>query len=260
MGYDRRAVNTGRVADMNDIVSLLPQKVGPDCKMKKPVTTAEPQSPQIKVGERMGETEFAIESDASRSTIRTPQGKRFHDPAFLVPLANKERPKEGQGEVTPVAHMPHESTSILSTDHVTYDSLSQLLQGHLSEHSIMNRLSFMPLLPEPCASRQEANVRMAYNSKVPPTMPTPATSNTDPSQLCSCDTSLKFGSFDAAYFSSAFSCAASAMHHPVPATDSSQQFQEWQAVCRNNQRRHPDPYMLFPMDVYNRDSFWPYPG
>jgi len=93
-------------------------------------------------------------------------------------------------------------------------------------------------------------------------MPTLASlfSNTDPSQLCSPDSCLKFGSFDAAPFSSAFSSAASAMHPPVPITDSSQQFKEWQAVCRTNQDHYPNPYALFPMDVYNYDSFWPYPG
>lgn len=113
-------------------------------------------------------------------------------------------------------------------------------------------------------------------------MPTPASPNTDPSQLCSPVSCLKFGSFDAAHFSfdaehfgfdvphiscdashfssANFSSAAPAMHHPVPATDSSQQFQKWQSVCRNNQECYPDPYALFPMDVYNRDSFWPYPG
>jgi len=131
--------------------------------------------------------------------------------------------------------------------------------------------------------------------QVPPTVPTPASPNTDPSQLCSPVTGLKFGSFDAAHFSfdaAHFSCDAShfssahfssahfssahfssahfssahfssvapAIHPPVPATDSNQQFQEWRSVCRNNQERHPDPYALFPMDVYNRDSFWPYPG
>ena len=44
--------------------------------MKKPVTSAEPHSPQIKVVGRMGETEFAIERDASRPITRTPQVQR----------------------------------------------------------------------------------------------------------------------------------------------------------------------------------------
>ncbi len=106
--------------------------------------------------------------------------------------------------------------------------------------------------------------------QVPPIMPAPASSDTDPSQLCSPVRCLKFGSFDAAHFSfdaehfsfdaACFSSAAPAIHPLAHATDSSQQFQEWQSVCRNNQERYPDPYALFPMDVYNRDSFWPYPG
>lgn len=59
---------------LHTMFAFVQQKIA--LQMKKPVTTAEPQSPQIKVGERMGETEFAIESDASRSTIRTPQVRR----------------------------------------------------------------------------------------------------------------------------------------------------------------------------------------
>ncbi|DBB15319.1 TPA: hypothetical protein ACH3X3_003569 [Trebouxia sp. C0006] len=266
MSDDRRAVNTGRIADLDDSPSFLLQE------MKKPVTSAEPHSPQIKVVGRMGEMEFAIERDASRPITRTPQGKRFQEPALLAPPANEERPKEGEEEAMPVVHLPHGSTSIVTTDHVTYDSSSQLPKEELSVHSIMNQSSFMPLPPGPRASGQEANMRMAYVPKVPiqvpPAMPTLATSNSDPSQLCSPVSCLKFGSFDAAHFSfdaehfssAHFSWVASAMHPPVPATDSSQQFQEWQSVCRNNQERHPDPYALFPMDVYNRDSFWPYPG
>ncbi|KAL0022553.1 hypothetical protein WJX77_002477 [Trebouxia sp. C0004] len=219
---------------MNDVLPLLPQQ------MKKPVTAAEPHSPQIKVMDRMGETEYATERDASRSTQRT-----------------------SQEEPTPVAHMPLESACILSTNQVTYDSKCHVHKEGLSESSIVNQSFFLPLLPGPCASGQEAHVRMVYIPKVPPAMPTLASSfpNTDPSQLCSPDSCLKFGSFDAAHFSRAFSCAASAMHHPAPATQSSsQQLQEWQTVCRNNQERYPDPYVLFPMDVYNRNSFWPYPG
>ena len=50
--------------------------------MKKPVTAAEPHSPQIKVVGRMGETEFAIERDASRSTMRTPQVQ--YEPLILT--------------------------------------------------------------------------------------------------------------------------------------------------------------------------------
>ena len=44
--------------------------------MKRPVTAAQPDSPQIKVVGRMGETEFATERAVSRSTMRTPQVQR----------------------------------------------------------------------------------------------------------------------------------------------------------------------------------------
>lgn len=40
------------------------------------------------------------------------------------------------------------------------------LQEGLSEYSTLNQSSFMPLLPGPCASGQEAGVRMAYIPKV----------------------------------------------------------------------------------------------
>ncbi|KAL0046291.1 hypothetical protein WJX82_008251 [Trebouxia sp. C0006] len=161
MSDDRRAVNTGRIADLDDSPSFLLQE------MKKPVTSAEPHSPQIKVVGRMGEMEFAIERDASRPITRTPQGKRFQEPALLAPPANEERPKEGEEEAMPVVHLPHGSTSIVTTDHVTYDSSSQLPKEELSVHSIMNQSSFMPLPPGPRASGQEANMRMAYVPKVP---------------------------------------------------------------------------------------------
>lgn len=72
--------------------------------------------------------------------------------------------------------------------------------------------------------------------------------------ICSHDSHFQFGSFDAAPFNS----VASAMQSP--AEDSRCQLARWRSVCSRNQARYPDPYSLFPVDVYNSKEFWPYPG
>lgn len=49
---------------------------------------------------------------------------------------------------------------------VFFSTLLSMFQAGLSEYSTMHQLSFMPLLPGPCASEQEANVRMESVPKV----------------------------------------------------------------------------------------------
>ncbi len=71
---------------LHAIFAYVQQKI--TLQMKKPVTAAEPHSPQIKVVGRMGETEFATGCDASRTTMRAPQVQPETSCPKLVHLAN----------------------------------------------------------------------------------------------------------------------------------------------------------------------------